>query len=579
MTIFIILSLPLLLALGGLYPRLRSMVTSYAPWSALPALVLALWNPPHTTIEVSGLFIGMRLGLDDVGRSFTIAGALLWTLAGVSARPSFISGSKLPRLCIMYLMTLTGTLGLFMAQDLPSFLLFYALMTFAAYGLIIFEDTTAAHRAGLTYLILAVVGEALLLEAILLITFIAGSQDISHIPAAVAAAHEHNLIIGLLLIGYGIKIGVVPLHMWIPRAYTSAPTAISAVLSGSMLMAGFLGWMRLLPLGGIALPEWGLVWMVAGAVALLYGIGVGLTQDHPQTLLAYSIISQAGLMTMGIGMGMAMPDLWPRIDHLLVFYAMHLTLVMGSLFLGLSVASKATGAVRQHRLIALGLVVPALALAGAPFSSGTLINAIFEATAPMTPWTAPLIWLPALGAIGTTLLMGRFLIEAWPRRQVNGMQPVDRLSIGIWLPWAVLLLCGGILAWVVRLKLSVEAESLLFSPATIWTSLWPILIGGLILWGVTRKPDRFAATSIPPGDLVVGIEWLAHRTKKQWDSLTGEAWQTWPSGLASHPLLHKSRSWASSIIEEMEGRLGQWMTLGTAFLFLAAMLFTLLLAT
>lgn len=579
MTLVLILILPLLLALGGLYPRLRSMMTLYAPWSALPALVLALWDPPHTTVEVSWLFIGIRLALDEVGRNFMIVTALLWILAGVSARASFVAGSNPHRLFIVYLVTLTGILGLFMAQDLPTFTVFYALTTFAAYGLIIVENTTAAQRAGRIYLILAVVGEAMLLEAVLLITSVSGNQDISQIPAAVAAAPERHLIIGLLLAGFGIKIGLFPLHAWIPLAYTATPVALSAVLSGSMLMAGFLGWIRVLPLGGGVFPEWGLACIIAGTVALLYGIVVGLTQHNPRTILAYSTISQAGLMTTGIGMGMIMPDLWPRIDHLVLLYALHHALVMGGLFLGVGVARKATGPVWQYRLVAFGLTMPALALAGAPFSSGTLVNAIFEAAAPMTPWTAPLRWVPSLGAFGTTLLMGRFLIKAWPRRQGDGIQPVNRLPLGIWLPWAVLLLCGGILAWIVRLKLAADAENLLLSPTAFWASLWPILIGGLFVWGVTRKSDRIPVPSIPPGDLVVGIEWLGHRTKEHWDGIKGEAWQTWRSGLASHMLLHKSRSWTSSTLEEMEGRLGQWITLGAAFLFLAAILFTLLLAT
>jgi formate hydrogenlyase subunit 3/multisubunit Na+/H+ antiporter MnhD subunit len=581
MIIIVILTLPLLLALGGLYPRLRSMVISYAPWSALPALVLALWNPPHTALEVSWLFIGIRLGLDDVGQSFMIVTALLWTLAGVSARASFIAGSNSHRLFFVYLVTLTGILGLFMAQDLPTFTLFYALMTFAAYALIIVDNTTAAKRAGRIYLILAVAGEALLLEAVLLITSISGNQDISQIPAAVAvgAAPERNLIIGLLLAGFGIKMGLFPLHAWIPLAYTATPTAIGAVLSGSMLMAGFLGWIRFLPLGGEVMPEWGLACIIAGIVTLLYGVVVGLTQHNPRTILAYSTISQAGLMTTGIGMGMIMPDLWLRIDHLVLLYALHLALVMGGLFLGVGVARKATGPVWQYRLVAFGLTMPALALAGAPFSSGTLVNAIFEAAAPMTPWTAPLRWVPSLGAIGTTLLMGRFLIEAWPRIQGKGTQPVGRLPMGTWLPWAVLLVCGGLLAWIVRLQLTADAGNPLFSPISIWTSVWPILLGGLFVWGVTRKSDRIPVPSIPPGDLVVGIEWLGHRTKEHWDGIKGEAWQTWRSGLASHTLLHKSRSWTSSTLEEMEGRLGQWITLGAAFLFLAAILFTLLLAT
>ena len=61
----------------------------------------------------------------------------------------------------------------------------------------------------------------------------------------------------LLVIGFGIKLGVVPLHFWLPLAHPVAPTPASAVLSGAMIKAGLLGWMRFLPLGEVAMPKWG----------------------------------------------------------------------------------------------------------------------------------------------------------------------------------------------------------------------------------------------------------------------------------------------------------------------------------
>jgi formate hydrogenlyase subunit 3/multisubunit Na+/H+ antiporter MnhD subunit len=577
MTIFLILSLPLVLALGGFHSRLRPRVTSYAPWLAVPPLALALWNPPHATLETSWLFIGIHLGFDDIGRIFVIGGALLWTLTGFAARALFARDSNSHRLFIMYLVTLTGTLGLFMAQDLPTFTLFYAFMTFSAYGLIIFTPTAAAQRAGRTYLILAVIGEFLLLEAILLITFNTTNASFTEIPGAVMTAPEDNLIIGLLLIGFGIKIGVVPLHMWVPLAYSATPAPISALLNGSMVMAGFLGWIRLLPLGEMSFPGWGLVCLIAGTITLFYGVIVGITQHHPHTILAYASISQAGLMLASLGMSMMTPEAWPQIYPLLVLSALHHALVIGVLFLGVSVAGQATGSFRQGRWVSLGLVVPALALAGSPYSSGTLVPAIFEATAPFSPWTAPLIWLPSLGAFGMTLVMGRFLIETWPvTHGKTEREATKHMSPGVWLPWGVLLICGGLLAWVVRWQITVDTGGLVWSPMAIWAGLWPILAGVLLAWITASKSQRLPAVRIPPGDLVVGIEGLTHQIQKRWDRITGEAWQKRRSDLVSHPILHHSRTRAVSIIEKMEARLGQWQTLGTVFLFLAVILFTVL---
>src|SRR5690606_37472043 len=173
------------------------------------------------------------------------------------------------------------------------------------------------------------------------------------------------------------------------------------ILGGSMFLAGVLGWIRLLPLGMIDLPEWGVVCLVAGIMTLLYGIAVGLTQTHLKALLAYSIMGQAGSLTTGLGMGMTVPDRWPHIAPLLMMWPLHHAIAIGALFLGLGAAGRTTGSSRQRRWVAGGLMVSALAFLGLPSSGGALQHAIFEITAPsITFWRAPLSWLPALGTIG-----------------------------------------------------------------------------------------------------------------------------------------------------------------------------------
>ena len=72
------------------------------------------------------------------------------------------------------------------------------------------------------------------------------------------AAPGRDLIIGLLLAGFGLKAGLVPLHVWLPLAHPAAPMPASAVLSGAIIKAGIIGLIRFLPRGG-ALPEWGVV--------------------------------------------------------------------------------------------------------------------------------------------------------------------------------------------------------------------------------------------------------------------------------------------------------------------------------
>lgn len=580
MIIAVMLGLPVLLALGGLHPRLRIKVAAYAPWAALPALLWALLNPPDSAVYLSRLFLGLRLGLDETGRALVIVASLLWITAGLAARTTNPAAPSPHRWVVVSMGMLTGILGMFMAQDLSTFAFFAALTTFGAYGLMISDNHPSVHRAGLTFLIPAVIAETLLFEAILLIRFITGGRDMAILASAIAGAPEHHLIIGLVLIGFGLKVGTLPFHFWIPRAYTTVRLPISAMLSGSMLMAGFLGWTRLLPLGEMAVPGWGLACIITGTIAIVYGFGVGLTQHTPGALLGYILIAQAGLLTTGIGMVLAVPDLWGQINRFLLFHTLHVALAMGALFLGLSVIRQAgpLGKVLQ-RIILLGLLIPGLSLAGHSMGGNLSVRVMFELTAPATTRLLPLNWLPALAGFGTTLLLGRWLIMIRKSEHEDTLPTSIQPRAGLWIPWAVLLTSVIFLGWVVQEALSEEARSTFLSPTGIWGSLWPILLGVFVSWGIHRTPAQGLMPSIPPGDVVVGFERVYGRVRTWWDGFNREAWKSRPSHLTSRSFFRTAATRLWSGMENVETHLGQWTTLGMSFLILAAMFFTMLLAT
>src|SRR5690606_7497133 len=153
------------------------------------------------------------------------------------------------------------------------------------------------------------------------------------------------------------------------------------------------------------------------------------------------------------------PDRWPHIAPLLMMWPLHHAIAIGALFLGLGAAGRTTGSSRQRRWVAGGLMVSALAFLGLPSSAGALQHAIFEITAPsITFWRAPLSWLPALGTIGMTLLMVRYLRKAWPGKQSFDDKSKEPLSVSLWLPWAALLICDGIMLGVMRATFPAEIE-------------------------------------------------------------------------------------------------------------------------
>ncbi|MHB0916197.1 MAG: complex I subunit 5 family protein [Thiobacillus sp.] len=494
------LLLPWLLALA-LGPRAaRPVAERLACLAPLPALVLALTAPDGLRLDVPWLLLGSRFALDDTGRMFLGVTALVWLLAGWYARGYLAGDPRRRAFQAFFLITQAGNLGVCLAADAASFYFFFAAMTFAAYGLVVHTGSREAHRAGRVYLAMAVLGEAALVAGMLLAVRAAGSHHL----ADLAAASPPAVAVWLLVAGFGIKAGVPLLHMWLPLAHPVAPVPASAVLSGVMLKAGLLGWLRFLPLGGAALPEVGTTLMAAGLAAMFLGVAAGLAQRDAKVLLAYSSVSQMGFMTLGVGAGLKAPELWPALLPAVVLYAVHHALAKGALFLGVGVA----GARGGHRLLLAGMALPALALAGAPFSSGMWAKLELKAALGglPAPWEGLLAWLLPLAALATGLLMARLLILV-AGREARGD------AAGLALPWWCLILAGlAAPFWLA------PAGTRILAATPLAMALAPVLLA----WGLAHAARRLAlrGPAIPPGDLLVLLERMGNlpscRRVKHW---------------------------------------------------------------
>jgi formate hydrogenlyase subunit 3/multisubunit Na+/H+ antiporter MnhD subunit len=528
---------------------------------------------PGPAVELPWLLLGTRLGMDTTAQVFLFFTSLLWTCAGVYARAYFLPDAAPHRFFGFFLVTLSGNLGLILAQDVVSFYLFFAVMSFAAYGLVVHDGSVEAHRAGQVYIGLVVIGEVLLVSALLLIVPATGNAGLHEVAAKVAVAPMRDLAIGLMLAGFGIKVGALPLHVWLPLAHPVAPTPASAVLSGAMIKAGLLGWLRFLPLGEVALPGWGSLCMAAGLAAAFYGVAIGVTQDNAKTVLAYSSISQMGFMTVALGVGLAVPEAWPLALAAVLLYALHHALAKGALFLGVGVAKVASDGVWQRRLILIGLLLPALALAGAPFTSGAVAKlALKTATALVpAPWSDWLGWLLPVAAVGTTLLMGRFLSLVWPSSRTHGAP----LRHDLWLPWAALLTGVVVAAWL----FTSDAFTSTVMKTLSYATLWPVTAGALLVWAVWRLGQTSTLQThlpIPAGDLLVLTDWLVEHLRRGWSTLVAPALTKWLATFVSLWHCCQASQGIGAPLVRMEGWLGRWASAGMLFLLLAATLFTLL---
>lgn len=501
--LLLIPSAPLAVACALMLWPTRRALTLLAPWAALPALACALGLAPPLEIDLPWLLLGTQLGLDHTARIFLFFTAFLWLAAGVFATGYLQEGDGRARFFVFFLFAMAGNLGLIIAGDMLSFYASFAMMSFASYGLILHNRTAEAGRAGRIYIVMVVAGEVLLFAALILAAAAADSLLFTDVPPALAEAPTRDVVLALALAGFGIKLGVLGLHVWLPLAHPVAPTPASAVLSGAMIKAGLLGWLRLLPLGeGPALEGWGLLLMAVGLLAVFYAAFVGIAQRNPKTVLAYSSVSQMGLVTTAIGLGLAVPARWPEISAIVLFLALHHALAKGALFLGVGMATSRFAAGRYRWLVVTGLVLPALALAGAPFTSGGLVKALLkpEAMALPAPWGAPLAALVSWTLVGTVLLMARFLYLAWPSGASAGASSAGAASAGapsarassgysLAVPWATL---------IAALLLSAFTSGLAGAEA-VWT--WSAVLSGVATLALA------AACTALAGWLLAKVDW------------------------------------------------------------------------
>jgi hydrogenase-4 component B len=195
----------------------------------------------------------------------------------------------------------------FAAGDAITFLFAWELMTLATAALVTTEHEAAgSRRSAYLYLALSHIGTGCLIAGFLVVGSAAGSVSF-------AASFGRDLALGpmrdalfvLFFIGFGVKAGVIPLHVWLPEAHPAAPTNISAVMSAVVIKAGIYGIVRVCVFGlGTPSLAWGVAVVVIGGLSAVLGVLYALMQHDLKRLLAYHSIENIGIILLGLGAGM-----------------------------------------------------------------------------------------------------------------------------------------------------------------------------------------------------------------------------------------------------------------------------------
>jgi formate hydrogenlyase subunit 3/multisubunit Na+/H+ antiporter MnhD subunit len=309
------------------------------------------------------------------------------------------------------------------ARNAVLFLVAWELMSVASFFLVTLEsDREDVRRAGRMYLIATHAGTACLIALFLLLAGPSGSLDFDQFPprAAGAAAGSGALFL-LAVIGFGVKAGFMPLHVWLPEAHPAAPAHVSAIMSGVMIKLGIYGLLRTLAFLGLPPPWCGWVLLCVGVVSGVLGVLLALAQHELKRLLAYHSVENIGIIACGLGLGLLGRSY--HLDFLAVLgfggallHVLNHAMFKSLLFLGAGAVLRAThtgeiehlgGLLRRMPRTGFAFWIGAAAISGLPPLNGFVSEFLiylgsFRAAATQAPEAA----LAGVVVIGALALIG-----------------------------------------------------------------------------------------------------------------------------------------------------------------------------
>lgn len=347
--------------------------------------------------------VSWTLGLDGMSASFALVIVLLGLLSQVyaigytrehSGLQSFIES-------VLFNAFIVSMLGVVLARDVFFFLWAWETMSLLSFLLLIQKGKDpAVVKAGTLYVIMTHTATGLLFVMFLLLAQTSGGYTFYEISQNRAALSPllSSLVFILSLIGFGTKAGLVPFHSWLPEAHPQAPSHVSALMSGVMIMLGYYGLLRIL---FDFLPPaplwWGIVLMVIGGISTFLGILYGLVTSNIKRFLAYSSIENSGLLALALGASLVANVQGKTLlaGTLLAAFFFHLmvhALFKSGLFMGAGILQHATGTLDVDRL-------------------GGLIRRMPDVAAVMGLFMATMAVLPPLAAFTGEWMMYRGYLD------------------------------------------------------------------------------------------------------------------------------------------------------------------------
>lgn len=268
---------------------------------------LVLYRNIEVHLLIPGLAgLGVSLTLDGFRTIYSFLTAFAWYLAACFGKEYLKGAAHTNRYRMFFLFTLGAIMGVFSSNNLYNLFMFFEIMSFVSFPLVIQTETKEAKEAGTSYFVIAIIGGLMIMAGMLLVYVQTGSMNFDKLREMLEQYGDTTSLLWwgslLMLLGFGAKASLFPLHTWLPKAHPAAPAPASAMLSGILTKTGVAG--MIVVVCNIMFPSasFGILVLVLGTVTMVLGGIIALSANEIKKTLAGSSMSQIGFITVGLSM-------------------------------------------------------------------------------------------------------------------------------------------------------------------------------------------------------------------------------------------------------------------------------------
>jgi multicomponent Na+:H+ antiporter subunit D len=453
-------------------PRVAWVIALLVTWASLAMALVLLYH----TLRIGALSYmlgdwaapwGIEYRIDMVNAFLLVIVTTIGSLVIPYAHASVEAEVAAPRVYLfycMYLLNLAGLLGIVMTGDVFNLFVFLEISSLSSYVLISLGKDRRALTAAYRYLVMGTIGATFYVIGVGLMYMMTGTLnmvDLAVLMPAVIDTRTIHVALAFLTVGLSLKLALFPLHVWLPNAYTYAPSAVSAFIAATGTKVAVYALLRIVftvfgEVDILSFPGVQEVLLTLAAAAMIGASATAIYQHNVKRVLAYSSLAQIGYMVIGIGMESA-TGLAGSIVHLFNHALMKggLFMALGCVFLRIGSVEIADmqGLAKRMPLTMAAFVAGGLSLIGVPLSVGFISKWYLVQGALEKGW-----WLAVVVILVSSILA---IIYIWRIVEVAYFQPRPK-----------------------------DAPAVREAPASLLVPLW-IMIGGCYYFGIdaTRTLD------------------------------------------------------------------------------------------